>query len=337
MTEKNKQIVDLVEKGYSLNGISNEVGLSNRQIHSRLIALNRIGMNFERQFFCNGEVTYKLVKDLKSPKDYYGVDLYTEHNDLEFRTVVISDLHFGSEKQRLDALYEIYNYCITNNIHIILNAGDLIDGNFGYTGKIYEDVRKQIDFMIKKYPTDKNILNFILLGNHDLSSLRTLGVDLNDFLNNKRPDLISIGYSRGAINIKNEQIILKHFIPGVKYNTNDTGKIVFLGHDHQTPKFKASGIEFNYSIGSLSDFNGRCTLPPTAIDVSFIFYNGYFKDMCCKQLYYTDKKLVNFYEIQQYVGTGKPLLPIVTPKLEQEYPLTVEKKLVKKQKNLDLL
>ena len=330
MTDKNKQIIDFVEKEYSLNDISKEVGLSNKQVHSRLISLGRIGMNFERQFFYNGDIKYKLVKNLKNKSNNQEVDLYTEHKDLEFRFVVVSDLHFGNEKQRLDALNEIYNYCITNKIHIILNAGDLIDGTYGSTQRNYKDVGAQIELMFKKHPFDKNILNFILLGNHDVSSLKSLGIDMNDFLNNRRPDMISVGYGRGVINVKNEQIILRHYVPGFKSEEDDTGKIVFFGHNHQIPKFKSpESSNVNFYVGSLSDFNGHCALPPTAVDVSMIFYNGYFKEMSLKQLYYFDKKLLKFYEVQKYIGYDKPFMPIKTPKLEQEYPSNKVKKLEK--------
>ena len=328
MTEKNKQIIEMVEKECSLNEISSEVGLSNKQVHSRIISLNRIGMNFERQFFYNGDVTYKLVKKLKKAEVKNDVNIYTSHDDIEFRAVVISDLHFGSEKQRLDAIAEIYNYCINNKIHIILNAGDLIDGTYGYTKTDYDDVGKQIEFMFKKHPFDKNILNFILLGNHDFSSLKNLGIDMNDFLNNRRPDLISIGYGRGVINVKNEQIVLKHYVPNFKHGMNDSGKLIFLGHNHDAPKLKSTDAYY-YSTGSLSDFSGKGKVPPTAVDISLTFCNGYFKDAVYKQLYYVDKKLIKFFEIQQYVGAGKKFLPPLPPDLECEYPQNKVKKLEK--------
>lgn len=329
MTEKNKQIIEMVEKEYSLNEISSKVGLSNKQVHSRIISLNRIGMNFERQFFYNGDVTYKLVKDIKSRIDTNEIDLYTSHEDVAIRIVVVSDLHFGNEKARLDALNEIYNYCINNKIHIILNAGDLIDGSYGTTKRNYEDIGNQIEFMFKKHPFDKNILNFILLGNHDITTLKSLGIDLKDFLNNRRPDLISMGYGRGVVNIKNEQLILRHNIPGFKPGVSDQNKIVLIGHNHQVPKFNNSGLDINYFVGSLSDFNGNNKLPPTAVDIQMTFYNGYMKDINFKQLYYVDKKMSQFFEIQKYVGNNKPFVPIKPVNLECEYPANKVKKLEK--------
>ncbi len=324
MTEKNKQIIDLVEKEYSLNVISNEVGLSNKQVHSRIVSLNRIGMNFERKFFLNGDVTYKLVKKLPKKSNDNEVSIYTSHTDIVFRAMVISDLHFGNKNARLDAIAEIYNYCKLNNIHIILNAGDLIDGTYGSTKATYEDVSSQIDFMFRKHPFDKRILNFILLGNHDFSTLKNLGIDMNDFLNNRRPDLISLGYGRGIVNVKNEQLILKHYVPTYKQDADDTGKIIFLGHNHEVPKLKTTE-NYCYSVGSLSNFSGKGKIPPTAVDISLVFCNGYFKDAIYKQLFYMNKKLVKIFETQQYVGTGKQFATTEIPNLESEYPSKVKK------------
>ena len=52
--------------------------------------------------------------------------------------------------------------------------------------------------------------------------------------------------------------------------------------------------------------------------------------MDLKQLYYVDKKLLQFYEIQKYIGEGKPFAPAKPPRLEQEYPSNKVKKLEKK-------
>ena len=62
----------------------------------------------------------------------------------------------------------IYNYCISNNIHIIFFGGDLVDGTFGKNTRI-DNIDEQLAYIMKKYPFDKSIINFGVLGDHDYS------------------------------------------------------------------------------------------------------------------------------------------------------------------------
>ncbi len=45
----------------------------------------------------------------------------------------------------------IYNYCISNNIHIIFFGGDLVDGTFGKNTRI-DNIDEQLAYIMKKYP-----------------------------------------------------------------------------------------------------------------------------------------------------------------------------------------
>ena len=45
----------------------------------------------------------------------------------------------------------------------------MVDGTFGKRRKKYYNSFEQIDYLTKIYPFDKNILNFVCLGDHDYS------------------------------------------------------------------------------------------------------------------------------------------------------------------------
>ena len=117
--------------------------------------------------------------------------------------VLISDLHLGSLYDCIDLLKEIYDFCLKNNIHIIINAGDLIDGFMGLPEKrVYGE--EQIEYLLKNYPFDPSILNFITLGNHDEDYFLKTHQDISKILKSKRHDLVCLGYGLGKLKIKRD-------------------------------------------------------------------------------------------------------------------------------------
>ena len=163
------------------------------------------GFDFSRKYYEDGEITYKLNKGFKEETD---ISLITSPKTSEIKIAFLSDLHLSNEHERLDLLNEVYNFCAKENIHVIINGGDLIDGLMGPDKKKHSTYEKQIDYALKNHPFDKNILNFICLGNHDASFWLEDGIDIKNILLEKRHDLVPIGYGNGKINLLNNIRIL---------------------------------------------------------------------------------------------------------------------------------
>ena len=281
MTDLNKKLLDLINQERTINEISNTLHLSHKQIYSRLKNLKTHGFEFNRKYFYDGNMKYEQIYNPKNNDD--SVSLITSNTDQDITIMLISDIHLGNKYERLDLLYKIYDYCIKKNIHIIINAGDLIDGlTIGNDKRIhtYED---QINYLIKKYPFDKNIINFVCLGNHDIDSLQNSGQDINTSLNNFRHDLVSLGYGFGSINIKNEQIFVRHLIQGLKVEKAPSGSLVLHGHSHK------STITINQNclvhIPTLSDLSMEENVSsPGAMVMTLSFDRGYYKTIYIEQL-----------------------------------------------------
>lgn len=199
--------------------------------------------------------------------------------------------HLGSKLERLDLLDRVYNYCIKNNIHIILNCGDIIDGVFGQCEKRIKDTYSQIDYLIKKYPFDRNILNFAVGGDHDHSALTCGYQDMIEILKNYRHDIVFQSYYNAIISIKNDKILLHHRVPQEKSVTdgrtlenNEIIPIVLNGHLHKyaTEQKKSDGI-VNALVPSLSDLNDSF---PTALELTLMFTKGYISSTIFKQIYF---------------------------------------------------
>ena len=287
MTDINKKLIELINQNKTLNEISTILHLTNRQIYIRLKNLRIQGFEFNRSYFYDGNIKYSQIFN---PKDKNtNISLITPNTNQSITIMLISDIHLGSDFERLDLLFKIYNYCIQNNIHIIINCGDLIDGiTIGQEKKKLNTFEEQINYLLKKYPFDKNIINFICLGNHDFDALQNNGQDLNEILYNLRHDLISVGYGLGSINIKNEQIYLKHLIPGFKTEKTPSGSLVLLGHNHKATI--TTNQNFLIHIPSLSDIIiDNFSSSPGATLMTIEFDKGYFKTIYLEQLFIKDK------------------------------------------------
>ena len=180
MSETNQKIMNMILQNASVNEISKATGLSNKQLFYRLNMLRVKGYNFSRKYYYDGEIVYKLQKGFDNPKE---ISLLTSPSDKEFKAVFISDLHLSNKHDRVDLLNQIYDFCAKEGIHIIINGGDIIDGFLGFENlKKFKTIEEQINYFLKHYPYDKNILNFTCLGNHDYDVLEKVGQNLETIL-----------------------------------------------------------------------------------------------------------------------------------------------------------
>lgn len=289
MTETNQKIIDMILKNASVNEICEVTGLSSKQLFYRLNMFKVKGFDFSRKYYEDGEITYKLNKGFKEDSD---ISLFTSPKTNEIKIVFLSDLHLSNEHERLDLLNQVYDFCAKENIHVIINGGDLIDGLIGPDKKKHSTYEKQIDYAIKNHPFDKNILNFICLGNHDYKALETTGQNLETALLNRRHDIVPLGYGYGKLNIKNDEIIVRHpKTPITKSFQIDRGLIV-TGHSHRSQS-SAIGNVINIGLPSLSDLksyipNEEFSLPGFVVG-NIKFYKGFFQTGNFEQYIFLDK------------------------------------------------
>ena len=238
MSDLTNKIIELIKQNKTVNEISNETNLSNKQLYNIISIIGNSGYVFDRKYYYDGNIIYnQRYKILDSNND--GVKGIITNRDLEnISFILISDLHFGSLFERVDLMNIVYDYATKNGINLIIVAGDLIDGSYG-SAKLYNDTSKQIEHLLRDYPFDKNILSFAVLGDHDYSSLKDNGQDISKILNSYRHDIIPIGYQQGKIRIKKDDFSIRHKFA---FKQNDTGVknidvlnegILIKGHTHE--------------------------------------------------------------------------------------------------------
>ena len=191
-------ILNLINEGKSVEEIGSILNISRNTLYHYLIKLKNKGYSFLSKYYINGNIDYQLIKTLNYDNEY---NLITDKESNEIKLMVISDLHLGSLYEDRRLIESIYNYCINNDIHVILNIGDFVEGDVN-SSNIKVLPNKQIEHALKYHPYSEEIFNFLILGNHDYSLLSKYGINILDVIKNKRWDIIPIGFGEGKINIK---------------------------------------------------------------------------------------------------------------------------------------
>lgn len=232
MTDINNKIIQMIKENRSIKDIGSILNLSEKQVYLRIKQIINYGYQIKPIYSYNSDINYEIVKDFYNKEDN-SIDIKMENTDKEFRCIVISDTHIGNVDSDIDLLKRIYEYASKNDINIILNCGDIIEGVYSTDRKSLNNIEAQIETIIKKHPYDKNINNFMIFGNHDYHSIHYDGLDISKTISNARYDIVPIGYGKGLVNIKEDRLLLSHELsvvdnPKIDYDHN----IVLCGHGH---------------------------------------------------------------------------------------------------------
>lgn len=140
--------------------------------------------------------------DIKVPEGtkYYDIFLAADFQ--------IREMNSGTIK-RFD---KINNYCIDNNINLVLNLGDLFEGKS--SGKIsYDDAMTNISCVekaISLIPKTDSIYYAVIGGNHDEKMFK-FGLDPIGMLADEREDFINLGYEHCTITFNGSRSLLTSF------------------------------------------------------------------------------------------------------------------------------
>ena len=232
MNELNKNLLKLLKDDKSMKEIANELGISLKQLYVRLKYLINYGYNINPIYYYNSDIKYEFKKD-KFDIEKNKINIKMSDSDNNFRCLVVSDMHIGSVDGDIKLMNYVYEYAVKNNINVILNSGDTIEGDYTSTPTSIHNIHSQLEHLLTKYPYDKNINNFMILGNHDYHSLHFDSFDISKTIKNSRYDLIPIGAGQGNVNVRGDQIILFHKLyDGFKPDIKNGDKIVLSGHSH---------------------------------------------------------------------------------------------------------
>lgn len=312
MDKSTNELLKLINEGKNVNEISEITKLSNKVIFGRINMLRNAGYNFKKLYYSDGNIVYSNGSDMiRYDEKYNGTNLIVDgKNGKQIDAIAISDIHFGSAYEIEGIMDKIYNYCINNDIHIILFGGDLVDGTFGKWRRI-NNIDEQLTYIMQKYPFDKSIINFGVLGNHDYSIFKANSRDISLILNNYRHDIVPLGYFIGKLNIGNDTLTFLHgskrnylsykncnIIPYITSNNMDRKSIVLRGHTHKMFTITEDDFHVCINLPSISGMRDKDEFLPSAIRIRISLNNDTFSHIIINQLL-IKKKIHSINEFKQ--------------------------------------
>lgn len=291
------EIINLINNNMTLNDMARKLKISNRKVNKRIMLLENKGYLLEKILHDSGDISYTNVDKKTSHTIKLALDDKTH-----FKALVTSDTHIGYIHDNMSYLDKVYNYAVDNDIHIIFNCGDLIEGDTNETHDL-NYLNNQFDKLVNEYPYDKHILNVVCLGNHDLSMMYH-GRDLKVALENERSDFITTGYGIGLINIEDDQFILKHHLNNVQHCILQN-HVILKGHSHKY-KVKYSPNQAEIYVPPLSDIFHNEQKNPGLLEINLELSNGKIRKWNGIQLL-----VPNFTVMNEFTIDTKSRLPVV--------------------------
>ncbi len=280
MSEVLENIIKLIKENKNNNEICNELNISKRELYNYLTVLGNIGYDFNRFYNYDGTINYKPQTTYKN----YEQGMAEIKNISEINTMnilITSDWHIGNEHTRKDLREKLPEYCYNNDIHLIFNTGDFINGNYG-KGNRSEDILTQTRTFSQEFDVN-NILMFGSLGDHDSSVLFDEGVNIKKYFDNYNQNIIT-EYNNLYIKLKEDYICLHHRVKWGNKNSRNA-KICFAGHSHKYTISENNDGIFEITVPSLSDLVDSL---PSFLEGTITFKGEYISTLTLKQLIFLD-------------------------------------------------
>ena len=302
MSDTLNLIMKKITEGKSMNEMCAELNLSRNRLHYYIGLIRNNGYQFSTLYDINGEIRYGFdsYKALCASNGLPFLNVRVPAHDSVVKALAISDLHFGNELERRDAVDAVFNYCIKNNIHLILCCGDLLDGTFSRGKKTIPDGMKQIEYFIENYPYDKNIVTLAVLGDHDFSILEKYNYDPAQIITKKRTDVAIGGYNFSYARMRNEKILLHHLIGSHIPVSNISSNLILRGHSHEYTAHMENGT-LHINVPSLSAI---LTNVPSALELRLTLKNNLFNEISTDQLVVVNGNVEKVSSVQFYIGAG---------------------------------
>jgi len=250
-------------KSKNIDELSESLGVGHHVVRAAIDDLHEEGYGIKQE----GDIMIR--SKVGEERDIYDASkLIGKH----FKFGVVSDIHLGSKKERLDEFNLMYDKFQSEGIKVVFNSGDITEGVNVYRGQEYETHKfgqqEQIEYAIEKYPKRKGIKTLFITGNHDLREYERGGVDVGVSIAKNRGDMEYLGQEIARVRLPNgAEAELLHPKGGSAYalsyksqkfinnlNPEDIPEMMMWGHYHtsfymhyrnvhflQVPCFKGAG------------------------------------------------------------------------------------------------
>jgi len=200
-------------------------------------------------------LTPKQLKKILVAKKEKAIKPFNIQIGETYKFAALTDTHLCSTEEQLDALHEFYEICRKETVEDIYNAGDMVAGQGVYSGQEYEvhtfGADNQVAYFNKNYPKVKDVKTHFIIGNHDYSYYKQIGLDVGRMISADREDMNYLGVFEANIMIKGIPLIrLVHPDGGMAYaltyrmqkyveqiSSGRKPRIIISGHQHTMASF----------------------------------------------------------------------------------------------------
>ena len=167
----------------------------------------------------------------------------------EEKILIVSDTHIGSKYENFEYIKEAYRFAHDEQgIKVALHGGDLLQSTFTNVQPQYRNEVDQVEHCMENYPLYEDMINYILLGNHDYNTLKKDPFYLQRLM--ARPDFNILGFKRAYLTWLKDLISIYHTTKKYPLSIPPLDVVLNLkGHSHQLSYNKQSSI----TIPTLSD------------------------------------------------------------------------------------
>jgi len=244
---ENKLIELIYNKTMSLNQIQEQLAedkikLSIADILEKLESLqSKIDLEKREK---NGTLYFKFPIPKAKTNTIYNITI--KDNCYCYDMLAVADFHIRDFDDKMHYNMDLmYEYCIKNNIHFIINAGDFFSlKDRVFNSKCKYSSLKEAQVLVEKvitcFPYHQGIYQGIMGGNHDKKGLK-YGFDAIENLTQNRDDFIDFGYDNCLLTFEG-------------YNSIICKKCNSIAFHHPHRRYKEEITPSGYNIQQLLDY-----------------------------------------------------------------------------------
>lgn len=183
----------------SLENVVNTLDVSEDEIFSEVTKMRLAGIDVH--IWLEDGTTWLQIKKKEEVNNAEYKNLYEGST---FKIALISDTHFGHNKNAVDELKQFYDYACSQGVTEFFHAGDITDGYYkNRDDSIYEQYAigfdQQVRAVVDNYPQREGITTYFITGNHDTTHTRNGGANIGRVINQYRSDLVYLGHNFAKI------------------------------------------------------------------------------------------------------------------------------------------
>ena len=192
----------LLKKPHTLSELCEKFELDESTVKTHLKSLEKLKYNIREQ-----NDRYYVEKIVPTNyKHAFNIDMWK--GDI-LRFGFTSDNHLCNKNERLDVLNLLYDIFEDEELPIVYNAGNWIDGEFRFNKNELHThgLTAQIEYAVKHYPYKKDIKTHFIAGDdHEGWYSQREGIDIGEYFVLKRRqarmnDLVYLGYAEADIEL----------------------------------------------------------------------------------------------------------------------------------------